>query len=97
MDAAGLLADVERRAAELARVDAEFRDARVTARSRDRLVEVTVDVRGRLVGVALAPAVRRSYPPDALAACLVDLAAQAAASLDGHYRHRAELAVGSGQ
>ena len=90
--AAALLAEVEGREAELARLDEEFRTARVTARSQDRTVAVTVDVRGHLVGVDLAPASARAYPPERLGPLIVELAERAVDSLREHYARRAELA-----
>ncbi|KXO90467.1 YbaB/EbfC family nucleoid-associated protein [Tsukamurella pseudospumae] len=87
-----LLAEVERREAELARLDAEFRTARVTARSHDRTVAVTVDVRGHVVEVDLAPASARAHPPERLGPLIVELAERAADSLHEHYARRAELA-----
>lgn len=90
--AAALLAEVERREAELARLDEEFRTARVTARSQDRTVAVTVDVRGHVVDVDLAPASTRAHPPERLGPLIVELAQRAADSLREHYVRRAELA-----
>ncbi len=89
--AAALLADVERREAELARLDEEFRTARVTARSQDRTVAVTVDVRGHVVDVELAPGASRAHPPERLGPLIADLAARAVESLTAHYERRAEL------
>ncbi|MDF0531248.1 YbaB/EbfC family nucleoid-associated protein [Tsukamurella sp. 8F] len=94
MESTRLLAEVESRAAELARLDEEYRTARVTARSRDRLVAVTVDVRGRVVDVDLHAGVQRTHAPAALAQLIVELAGQAADSLGTHYARRAALAVG---
>ncbi|MET9325871.1 YbaB/EbfC family nucleoid-associated protein [Tsukamurella sp. NPDC003166] len=90
--AAALLAEVERREAELARLDEEFRTARVTARSKDRTVAVTVDVRGHLVDVELAPASARAHPPERLGPLIVELAERAADSLREHYARRAQIA-----
>ncbi|WP_019203505.1 YbaB/EbfC family nucleoid-associated protein [Tsukamurella sp. 1534] len=92
--AAALLAEVERREAELARLDEEFRCARVTARSQDRLVAVTVDVRGHVVGVELAPGAPRAHPPERLGPLIAELAGRAVDSLQDHYRARAELTRG---
>ncbi|WP_336670588.1 YbaB/EbfC family nucleoid-associated protein [Tsukamurella sp. USMM236] len=89
--AAALLADVERREAELARLDEEFRTARVTARSQDRTVAVTVDVRGHVVEVELAPGTPRAHPPERLGPLIAELAARAAGTLREHYERRAEL------
>lgn len=91
--AAALLAEVERREAELARLDEEFRTARVTARSTDRLVAVTVDVRGHVVDVELAPGAPRAHPPERLGPLIAELAARASDSLQEHYRRRAEIAA----
>ncbi|CAM3729817.1 MULTISPECIES: YbaB/EbfC family nucleoid-associated protein [Tsukamurella] len=91
--AEALLAEVERREAALAALDEEFRSARVTARSNDRLVAVTVDVRGHVVGVDLAPGTPRAHPPERLGALIAELAGRAADSLEEHYRSRAELAA----
>lgn len=90
--AAALLAEVERRAADLGRLDEEFRTARVTARSRDRLVAVTVDVRGHVVGVDVTPGAPRAHPPERLGPLIVELATRAAESLTEHYERRAALA-----
>ncbi|BDH56847.1 YbaB/EbfC family nucleoid-associated protein [Tsukamurella sp. PLM1] len=90
--AAALLAEVERREAELARLDEEFRAARVTARSHDRTVAVTVDVRGHVVEVDLAPTSARAHPPERLGPLIVELAERAADSLREHYARRAEIA-----
>lgn len=89
--AAALLAEVERREAELARLDEEFRTARVTARSQDRHVAVTVDVRGHVVAVDLTPGAPRAHPPERLGPLIAELAARAAATLREHYERRAAL------
>ncbi|CAM3596612.1 YbaB/EbfC family nucleoid-associated protein [Tsukamurella ocularis] len=89
--AAALLAEVERREAELARLDEEFRTARVTARSQDRTVAVTVDVRGHVVDVGLAPGSVRAHPPERLGPLIAELAARAVGTLREHYERRAEL------
>ncbi|SDQ79909.1 YbaB/EbfC DNA-binding family protein [Tsukamurella pulmonis] len=89
--AAALLAEVERREAALARLDEEFRTARVTARSQDRTVAVTVDVRGHVVAVDLAPGTPRAHPPERLGPLIAELAATAVGTLREHYERRAEL------
>ncbi|TWS21411.1 YbaB/EbfC family nucleoid-associated protein [Tsukamurella asaccharolytica] len=89
--AAALLAEVERREAELARLDEEFRTARVTARSEDRTVAVTVDVRGHVVEVELAPGTPRAHPPERLGPLIAELATRAAGTLREHYERRAAL------
>lgn len=90
--AAALLAEVERREAELARLDEEFRTARVTARSTDRLVAVTVDVRGHVVEVLLEPGASRAHPTERMGPLIVELASRAAGSLQEHYERRARIA-----
>ncbi|ADG78245.1 YbaB/EbfC DNA-binding family protein OS=Tsukamurella paurometabola (strain ATCC 8368 / DSM /CCUG 35730 / CIP 100753 / JCM 10117 / KCTC 9821 / NBRC 16120/ NCIMB 702349 / NCTC 13040) OX=521096 GN=Tpau_1624 PE=4 SV=1 [Tsukamurella paurometabola] len=91
--AAALLAEAQRREAALTALDEEFRAARVTARSGDRLVAVTVDVRGHVVEVELAPGTPRSHPPERLGPLIAELAGRAADSLEAHYRSRADLAA----
>lgn len=88
---AALLAEVERREAELARLDEEFAAAKVTARSIDRTVAVTVDVRGHLCAVELTAAAYRAHRPDELGVLVTELAARASDSLTEHYRRRAEI------
>ncbi|GAB3125688.1 hypothetical protein GCM10027289_00330 [Tsukamurella serpentis] len=90
--AAELLAAVHLREAELARLDEEFAAARVTARSADRSVAVTVDVRGHVVGVELTPSAVRAHSPQRLGPLITELAGRAASSLEDHYRRRAGIA-----
>ncbi|GAA1480422.1 hypothetical protein GCM10009624_08620 [Gordonia sinesedis] len=83
---ADMLDEITRQRTELDRVHTALAELTAHAVSADRLVSVTVDARGLLIDLTIAPAALRRYRAEQLSAAVTDLVAEA----DGHLRGRRE-------
>lgn len=81
-----MLDELARQRAELDRVRAALTDLTAHAVSADRLLSVTVDARGLLTDLTIAPAAVRRYRAEQLSTMVTDLVAEA----DGRLAERRE-------
>lgn len=78
---ARLLDDLAHQRTELDRVRTALADAQARATSHDKLISVTVDARGLLTDLHIAPAALRRYRADALSQTITELVCDADATL----------------
>jgi DNA-binding protein YbaB len=86
---------IDRLAADTRAMSDRLQELRVTATDDDRMVEVTVDAGGALVGLRLGRRIQQT-DPDAVARAIMSTIGRARAQLAGRSRQIIEETVGTG-